>query len=231
MSTEKELHPVQAEILRALLFMPLAKFSELNISGLTNDHFTFHIKKLVELGLVEKTVGKYTLSTKGKEFANRIDTNTNKMERQAKTTVLVVGIRKINNVTQYLVQQRLKQPYYGFHGFISGKARWGEEIGDAAVREFAEESGLLGKPTLVGIEHKMDVKDGMVQEDKFFYICRMENPKGELVENFEGGQNIWLSEDEIRNLAKVFGDLFDVLAVVKGKKFTFLEKKHLITEY
>ncbi|MBI2310466.1 NUDIX domain-containing protein [Candidatus Collierbacteria bacterium] len=231
MSIEIKLHPVQGEILRALLFKPLARFSELNLSGLSNDHFTFHIKKLLGDGLVEKMGMKYTLSTKGKEFANRMDTDTANLERQAKITVLVVGVHGRGNGTRYLVQQRLKQPYYGFYGYVSGKVRWGEEVGEAAMREFLEETGLSGRPKLLGIEHKLDVKEGVIQEDKFFYICRMFAPKGELVKDFEGGRNLWLTEDEIRGLTKVFGDMFDVLDVIKKGEFTFLEKKFEITEY
>lgn len=231
MSTEISLHPVQGEILRSLLFKPLARFSELNLSALSNDHFTFHIKKLLEDGLVEKVGIKYTLSTKGKEFANRMNTDTANLERQAKIAVLVVGVYGKANEAKYLVQQRLKQPYYGFYGYVSGKVRWGEEIGEAAMREFLEETGLSGTVKLLGIEHKLDVKEGAIQEDKFFYVCRVLDPKGELVENFEGGRNLWLTEEEIRGLTKVFGDMFDVLDVIKKGEFTFLEKKFKIFEY
>ena len=157
MNTQSDLHPIQAKILRVLLFKPLARFSELNGSGLSNDHFTFHINRLVEIGLVEKLGGKYQLTTVGKEFANRLDTDTTQIERQAKTAILIVAVRQEGDQPQYLMQQRLKQPYFGFHGFISGKVRWGEEILVAADRELIEEAGLQGgKKTLMGIEHKMD---------------------------------------------------------------------------
>lgn len=230
MSTEIDLHPVQSEILRALLFLPMAKFSQLNLSCLTSDHFTFHIKKLLESGLVDKVGTKYTLSTRGKEFANRMDTDTAKIERQAKLAVLVVGIKQENG-TKYLVQQRLKQPYFGFHGFVSGKIRWGEKLEEAAKREFKEETGLEGEPKLVGVEHKQDVRGEMMLEDKYFYVFKMENPTGDLNINFEGGKNLWFSEEDIRTSDKVFDDMFDILDLIHGKSIDIIERQFEVSEY
>lgn len=230
MSTEIDLHPVQSEILRALLFLPMAKFSQLNLTGLTSDHFTFHIKKLVERGLVEKVGVKYTLSSRGKEFANRMDTDTTKIERQAKLAVLVVGIRQ-DNGPKYLVQQRRKQPYFGFHGFVSGKIRWGEKLEEAARREFKEETGLEGEPKLVGVEHKQDVRGGVMLEDKYFYVYKMENPTGRLVVDFEGGKNLWFGEEDIRTSDKVFDDMFDILDLINANSINIIERQFEISEY
>lgn len=229
---EKNIHEVQTKILIGLLFVPSARFSDLNITGLTNDHFTFHIKRLVIEGMVEKIVGgKYQLTAKGKEFANRLDTDTAKVERQPKTCVLVIGVRKDKRKTEFLVQQRLKQPYYGYHGFVTGKVRWGETISDAISREFFEETGLTGTPKLIGIEHKVDVKDGQVQEDKYFYVARVDNPKGNLITDFNGGKNLWLTEKKAVKLKKLFADLKDLFSYIEQTNFFFFEKKFIIDEY
>ena len=115
------------EILRVLMFRPEARFADLNVPEYSNDHFTFHIKRLIELGLVEKNENrKYQLTIKGKEFANRFDVENSEieLEKQAKIGVLVVCVRNEGNKKEYLIQKRLKQPYFGFHGFITGKAKW-----------------------------------------------------------------------------------------------------------
>jgi predicted MarR family transcription regulator len=91
-----DLHPTQASILRELLFKKEARFSDLNITKMTNDHFTFHIRKLIKLELISKTKSsKYELTIKGKEFANRFDTDTATVEKQAKIGVLII-MTKIN---------------------------------------------------------------------------------------------------------------------------------------
>ena len=63
MTHEVNIHAAQTSILRELLFRPVAGYAELQKpTGLTSDHFNFHIKRLVEIGLVEKTkIGSYNL--------------------------------------------------------------------------------------------------------------------------------------------------------------------------
>jgi 8-oxo-dGTP pyrophosphatase MutT (NUDIX family) len=56
--------------------------------------------------------------------------------------VIVIGVQNINNNKQLLVQKRLKEPYFGYKGFISGKIRYGEKIFETAKRELKEEAGL-----------------------------------------------------------------------------------------
>lgn len=213
---ETDLHPAQAEMLRVLLFKPVARFSELNVTNLTNDHFSFHLKKLVEIELIKKTEeGNYQLSAKGKEFANRMDTDTAKMEKQAKVAVLVVGVRKKNRKTEFLLQKRLKQPFYGYCGFVTGKIRWGELVEEAGKRELLEETGLRGDLKFTGIEHKVDYDDeGKLLEDKFFYVMRGENLTGELMEEFEGGQNLWVEKSKVKEMENLFQDVLDLVKLV-----------------
>lgn len=228
MATEIEIHQVQAQILKVLLFKPQAKFAELNVTKLTTDHFTFHVKQLVEAGMIIKGAkGLYQLTAKGKEFANRFDTEKVALERQAKTAVLIVAVKEINNVTKFISQQRLKQPFYGYRGFVGGKIRWGETVLETAERELKEETNLTGKLKFAGIEHKMDYsKTGEILEDKYFYIVKATNTKGKFIKEIEGGKNFWLSEKEILTKEKVFEDILKILKGVKTGKFFFLEKKY-----
>jgi hypothetical protein len=143
MATEINLHPIQGKILKILLFQKQARFRDLNPDKISTDQFSFHLKMLLDQGLLTKTEkGTYTLTAKGKEFANRFDTEKIALERQAKVAVLVVGITKEGSQTKYLTQLRLKQPYFGYRGFVSGKIRWGEDVLAAAERELSEETGL-----------------------------------------------------------------------------------------
>lgn len=225
---ENQIHIAQIQILKELLFKPIAKFSDLNVTGLTNDHFTFHIKRLAELNLVQKNKNGYELTIRGKEFANRIDTDALKLERQAKTGVLLVCIDQGN----YLIQQRLKQPYFGFYGFITGKTRWGETVSETAIRELAEETGLTGIPQLVGIKHKMDyTPEGQLLEDKFFFVVKFKAPKGILIENFEGGKNIWLTKSEIFKLPDLFDGVKESIVMTDSKDLNFSETKYSVKKY
>lgn len=234
MNKDIDVHPVQARILRELLFKPEAKFAELNVLELPTDHFTFHLKSLVEARLVEKIDNGYKLTPVGKEFANRFDTDSEKVtyEQQAKVGVVVCGVKKEAGKTYYLFQQRLKQPYYGYLGFVTGKIRKGETVFETAQRELWEETGLSGKLSLVGIEHKMDYSfEDELLEDKFFFIFAATETEGELIESFEGGKNQWLSESEIMKALGVFPDVIKILKMVQKKSLSFSEEKYQVSGF
>jgi predicted transcriptional regulator len=109
MSLEVNIHEAQTLILRELLFRPEAGFAQLQKpTGLTGDHFNFHISRLVELGLVEKAGrGLYCLSLAGKEYANKLDTDSNTIERQPKIAVMLAIGRDNNGKEDFLFQERV----------------------------------------------------------------------------------------------------------------------------
>ncbi|TFB09119.1 NUDIX domain-containing protein [Candidatus Atribacteria bacterium MT.SAG.1] len=229
------MHKIQNNILRTLLFKKELRFSELNTGNIPNDHFTFHLKRLIEQDLIEKNKeGLYRLTIAGKEYANRLNTDIEEVEieRQAKIGALIVCVDDFGKKRKYLVQQRLKQPYYGFYGFITGKIKWGETIYEAASREFKEETGLSAELYLAGIEHKMDYsKNGEFLEDKYFYIFKATNPSGELLESFEGGKNTWLSKEEIQKLPDLFDDILKIMDIIEKEKLIFSEEKYNVDRY
>lgn len=211
MSLEVKVHTVQTSILRELLFHPEAGYAELQKpTGLSSDHFNFHIARLVELGLVEKVSrGKYRLTAKGKEYANRLDTDENTIERQPKVAVILAIERQHDGRTELLFQERLKNPYFGFWGLPSGKIRWGETIIMTAERESLEETGLIADFRVAGVYHERVIQEetGEELEDKIFFVCHGTNPRGRMLKDFEGGHNEWLTVDEALKKEKIFDSL------------------------
>ena len=203
MSFEAKIHEAQTKILRELLFLPAANFATLQkASGLESDHIKFHIKRLVELGYVQKVDGGYCLSVKGKEYANKLDTDAGIIERQPN-----------------LLQQRLKHPYYGFWGAPTGKVRWAESIVDAASRELTEETGLRGEFVHRGVYHERvrHAQTGEIIEDKIFHLMFCKVFSGKLAVQFEGGRNAWRTLDEMRDEPKKYKSfLREITACING---------------
>lgn len=175
---DQNAHQAQMRILRALLMGIGKSFSELQkASALTSDHANFHIKKLIEAGFVEhisKEYGRYQLTRTGKEYANRMDTDDNTIEKQPKLSIVIL---LLNNEGKKLCQERLKQPYFGYWSHPTGKIRWGEEVLQAAARELMEETGLTATLTVRGIEHRIDHDHaGNLLEDKYFFYYRRHKP-------------------------------------------------------
>ncbi len=213
MAHEVKIHDAQTSILRELLFHPSAGYAELQKpTGLTSDHFNFHIKRLQDLKLVEKLKnGHYALSSRGKEYANKLDTDANTIERQPKVAVIMAIEKQLRGKRYILFQERLKNPYFGFWGLPTGKVRWGETLMDTAARELDEEAGLCADFRIAGVyhEHVSNSDTGEFLEDKVFFVMHGTNPKGKLKEQFEGGRNRWLTREESKDLEKKF-DSVDV---------------------
>ena len=232
---DKNIHAIQGNILKLLLLRETARFSELNAKKIGTDQLTFHIKQLLESGIVEKTSdGSYRLTTQGKEYANRFDVDSGpvKMERQAKLAVLVIATRRNGKQREYLMQTRRKQPFFGFRGFITGKIKWGESVADAAARELLEETGLHGTLENKAIQHELIyLKDSNeLVEDKYFYIFRVQEPEGKLADDFESGTNEWISEDQAL-AGNIFYEIEDLMKLAKAKQFAFTERTYHVERY
>ncbi len=228
-----KLHPIQSKILVNLLFQPESRFTDLNTEGVTSDHFNFHIQRLIDAELIIKNDNDlYELTAKGKEFANRFDDVAGEVEKQPKVSIVILGRKGEGKDRYYLIQKRLKHPFYGYMGLITGKIRFGETISESAARELREEAGLSATLNLKGIEHKMDYSDsGQILDDKIFFIFEATNIKGTLIEEFKGGENIWIKESEIPALENLFEDVLEILETVKSNKFNFIENKFQVKKF
>lgn len=197
----KQLHDIQLQILKKLLFAPVVRYSDLKPDKkIENNKFQFHLDTMVKEEYVEKTEDGYILTKKGKEYAGRIDTEgATKIIRQAKIGAFVFPIKTTDEgATEVLIHTRLKQPFYGFQGFMSGKIGYGESIVEGARREFNEETGLDAEVEVVAIRHYLviDAKTDEIVEDKIIFWCRALNPTGELITHQEG-DFYWVNVDEL----------------------------------
>jgi len=221
-------HEAQMTILRELLLSDYLKFSTLQKSSrLTSDHANFHIKQLISSGLVEhtqKSYGEYRLTRKGKEYANRMDTDDHTIEKQPKISVVLVIV---NEKGEHLQQQRLKQPYYGYWGHPTGKIRWGETMVEAGARELIEETGLTADLLPLGFYHKLDYDDtGTLLEDKYLCLIYGTNPSGTLLEQTDGQRNIWMSDKEFDAKENKFGGASETTDIINRHEIFLREMKY-----
>lgn len=228
-----QLHPIQHHILHQLLLNPQLRFRDLNTNQIPTDQFSFHLRRLQELNLINKHTSHYTLTLTGKDYVDHIDTQTHQLEPQGKLTVAVICKREKSRGVQYLIQQRLKHPYYGYYGSVSGKIRKGETPHQAASRELLEETGLQANIELKGIKHKRDyhhqTKDLLA--DKYFFCFLATNVSGQLIPEFDEGQNQWLTEEAIFKLPNLFEDMPDLFRIIKSPEFSYTELSYNVTGY
>ena len=227
----KQLHEIQLQILRKLLFAEKLHFSELKPNQkIENNQFDWHLKQLIKNELVEKQDNGYSLSIKGKKYCNKFDTDSDKIEMQAKLSAWLVCMRNTNGYNEFLLYTRKKHPFFGCQGFPSGKIRQGEKVIEAAKRELEEETGLTGEADVIFLWHFLVMdKDSGLKEDKYMFVCRFINPEGKLVENSIEGEYCWVTESNVETwLKKPFVDKEEILSLVEKAKT--VKKPIMMTE-
>lgn len=197
-----KLHYFQKELLKKLTLSAKGlRFNELLIEGLESEHMNYHLQKLIEFKLVQKQEQYYQLTDEGKDYSNQLDDNVDVVEKQPKTSVLLVVVRynEEKKEEEYLVNKRLRQPYYGKVGLLTGKVRFGESLEQAVERELYEESGLsAGSVKLLSIYHKIRTKGEETVQDVIFYRHLVTEISGDLITKTAFQENFWATAKELQ---------------------------------
>lgn len=212
-----------------------ARFNDLLIDGLESEHMNYHLKKLLDLEFVEKHKERYRLTDRGKEYSGMMDDEVDFIEKQPKTSVLLHVVRKNKKgEVEHLLSRRLRHPYYGKIGRLTGKVRFGETLEEAARRELYEETGLRAKMmSLEEVYHKMcyDENDIYLQ-DTLFYRFFVKNPYGQLIPKTKHQENLWLTVKDVEDTKRY--DIFDDLYLddrFEARPLTFLETNETVKDY
>ncbi len=219
-----ELHKYQIIILQKLMYKSNLRFRDLQVEGLTSEHFTYHLKKLVEKNLIKKVNKGYKLTNEGKDFVGKLDTETLNVEKNPKVSVLVYICRKNKKgISEYLMSKRLKQPYYGKVGNITGKVRFNETFKEAAKRELKEETGLNAKLSINHVYHKVRFdKDEVAVQNSVFVVFRADNPNGGIKQTKEA-KLFWTTLKDLYKRRDLFDDVEENFKVFLKKKFCVVE--------
>jgi ADP-ribose pyrophosphatase YjhB (NUDIX family)/predicted transcriptional regulator len=231
-----ELHAIQISVLHSLRHHADGmRFSALmRPTGLTSDNFKFHVRKLVADGYVEKTGdGIYRLTPAGKEFANTVDEQRNTIQRQPKLSVLVL-VREPGGRGQprYLFQERRRSPYYGYWSCIGGPVQWGEDATDTATNELRKQTGLQARCEIRGFYRVNDIAEetGELLEDKLFIILEAADVQGVLSNEWYGGHNQWMTEQEFKQQPRYFSSVLEALAMIRTDQTYMAQKKYYSLE-
>jgi ADP-ribose pyrophosphatase YjhB (NUDIX family) len=117
--------------------------------------------------------------------------------------------------TVYLLQKRLRNPYYGYWSEVHGRAEWGESFEATAQRQLKRQAGLDAEFIVHGFRRvrDYDANDESLLEDKLFVVLKATKVSGELTNAYDGGTNSWLTLDELHQQEKVFAT---TLAIIEG---------------
>lgn len=95
-----------------------------------------------------------------------------------------------------------------------------------AERELMEETGLRASHRVAGVYHELVYQEetGEQLEDKIFFVVHCTNVTGELIKEFEGGRNSWMTREEALKQPKIFTS-FDIEIDIVSSDETFIERR------
>jgi len=197
-------HDIQKQILLKLIHNPSMTFNELWGKEGESNKFAYHLKKMEEEGLVAKGEDKYGLTTEGKKLSAFIEGDTG--EKAAFPTLTVVAL--VEKEGKLLCQKRLKEPFFGYWGFISGKINFGQNIFECATRDLLEEAGLHAKEWEMKALEQVKTYDekGLLHHHYLFFVRTTEVS----VEKTHKAENVWMTAEEYKKQSRFPNDgLFD----------------------
>ena len=232
MQQRKELNKIQLHIMRSLYLKDGQRFAELNTGITTNDHFSYHLRKLIKDEYIYKNdEGIYHLSTKGKTSVLFLDIRGDKYISQGLRACRVVLKRVIEGKEQFLIQRRTKVPFIGYLAEPGGKIQWGETVVASAQRNMYEQTGFVCDMVIKGQIHILEQYENEIVQDKYFYVLEATILDGELRDSGPTGSNHWMTEDEIYSDPKAHQGIREIHEIVSKDDYTFVEVVHTAHEY
>jgi len=220
-------HGIQRAILLKLIHNPELTFNELWDKQGESNKFAYHVNKMEAVGLIAKNPeGKYVLTDEGKKLSAFIEGATGGRSEFPTLTIFQIVWKD----GRLLCQKRLKEPFYGMWGFVSGKQNFGWNIEECAKRDLKEETGLdAGEYTIRGIEQtKTFDKDNLLYHH-FMVAVETHDPEGDLMVKTHKAEHVWMTPEEYKVMPK-FPETWPLNDLFYNKKFQVVEGERYIEE-
>jgi hypothetical protein len=111
MFSSTHMHHIQRAILLKLASTSYLRFSQLQPPHVPNNTFSYHLKKLLEMGYVESTTHGYTATRKALKITQSVDT-----ERHRTQPVSLVVLHITNPQNEVLLIKRASRPFKDWLG-------------------------------------------------------------------------------------------------------------------
>ena len=135
----QDMHHIQKDIIHSLALSSPQRFSQLQPPHIPNNTFSYHLKRLLDLGYIipDQDLG-YVATRKA---LKTVQFSTEKSKLQI-TPALITIIYVTNDKGEVLILNRRKHPFIDYFGLPSGLMHAGEGVEQAAKRELYEKTGI-----------------------------------------------------------------------------------------
>jgi hypothetical protein len=187
-------HHVQRTIVYTLAFSPSLRFSELQPDDIDSKLFTYHLKKVISAGLVEKyDDGTYALTPEGRRIGKTILRRDRFMD-QAYSILLLVVRRQSDGA--WLLYTRNTHPLIGLTGFMQATPTPLEDITITAARTCTEKTGLVATFRTVSSGYFRVFQAQELESFTHFTLLVSDDADGELTVNDEFGSYEFVADPD-----------------------------------
>lgn len=212
MDQRDQRHKVEISIIAMLRQTESLRFSDLKApTGLESDVFKFHIRKLVKLGYIEKGLdGRYRLTASGKYYASIINQSTRTIRQQPILSMLMIVSQNFGGEILYLRQQRLRNPFIGYWGYLSTHLQAGVDITKLAEQELNIQSGLKASFKVKAFYRQITFEKTTEKllDDRLFSVVEAYDISGDITNHeYKYGLNKWMTLEECSTTTPHFGTI------------------------
>lgn len=220
---------IEQKIIQKFLTSYELKYSEIWDKDIPSNKFTYHLQKVVDKGLIERTEETYKLTEEGKRYISFLDGSEVLAKPKPLPCVFIVAQ---DDEGKILFHERKRQPFLGKHGLPGGKIEFGEFLEDEAAKELFEETGLKGDLTLKLVTNYITYNSNSSEVTHhllgYFYLAT--NLTGNLIKENDECKNFFVALENI-NMKEVFPDLPIVIPkVIENKDIEFLQAKRFMKD-
>ncbi len=183
-------HHIQKSIVYDLAFADSLRFSDLKPDDMENKAFTYHLKKVVKAGLVEKQDdGHYSLTMKGRRVGKGALKKESRLLDRA-YSILLLAVRRSED-DSWLLYKRQTQPLLGLTGFMQAQPLAEADTRSTAQQTCLEQTGLTTEFSVQGHGYFRVYRNNELESFIHFTLLIGQNPQGQLLETAESAGYFW----------------------------------------
>jgi hypothetical protein len=194
-------HHIQKSIVYKLAFNEALRFSQLKPDDLDNKLFNYHLKLVINAGLVKKDEdGKYSLTAEGRRVGvGVLDKQFTDLDRAHSVLFLIIR-RKSDNA--WLLFKRKTHPLLGDEGFMHVNPVATEDVFKTAKERLLAKTNLSASFRYLGSGYFKIFEDDGLESYTHFTALVAEDAEGELKQNNDKGEYFWQAD-----IKDIFGEL------------------------
>lgn len=212
------MHQLQQHILTKLIGAAGCRYRDLKPKEVEGNLFTYHLKQLIDEGLLSKSGQTYDLTAKGLQYVGSLSLKDYQPRVQPKIVTLIAVKNKRGD---WLLYRRSKQPFRGQVGFPYGKLHLNETIEIAARRELKEKTGIEADLHHAGETYITVTKNDELIASMLCHIFSGKNPHGELMKDSPIGNCFWakVTNPAAKDFFPGFKEIHDQLRKERQSRF------------